>query len=219
MGRTLSASRMSLRALAITALLVAAAGLISGCGGSHKSSTTTSATPQPSSTPAPSAPPSGIRGRLLTNNELPSFQSVHVTVAPSSSSWLATEPGAPPHELAAEKAMLIHNGFQSGAREDLTRGPIPALSIVEQFQSPQAARAALAFYDALNKSDAGPAFKAFSVHGIPGAQGLADATGHGVNIAFTDGPYYYLVGEGGGGAARIAALNAAATHLYNRVHS
>jgi hypothetical protein len=187
--------------------------------GSHKSSTTNSTTAQPSNKPTPSPPPSGIRGRLLTNNELPSFQSVRVTVFSSLSSWLAGEQGGTPHEAAAEKAMLTHNGFRAGAREALTQGPTPGLSIVEQFQSPQAARAALAFYDALNKNDAGPAFRAFSVHGIPGAQGLTDVTNHGVNIAFSDGPYYYLVGEEGGGPAKIAALNSAALHLYHRVHS
>jgi hypothetical protein len=121
--------------------------------------------------------------------------------------------------MAAEKATLTHNGFRAGAREDLTKGGIPALSLVEQFQSPQAARAAMAFYDALNKSLAGGAFKSFSVPGIPGAQGLTDVTNQGVNVAFTDGQYYYLVGQGGGGAAAIAAMNAAALHLYSRVHS
>jgi hypothetical protein len=141
--------------------------------GSHKSSTTNAA--RPSSTPTPSPPPSGIRGRLLTNNELPSFQSVRVTVFSSLSSWLAGEQRVTPREAAAEKAMLTHNGFRAGAREELTNAGIPGVSIVEQFQSPQAARVALAFYDALNNNDAGPAFKAFSVHGIPGARAFARA--------------------------------------------
>jgi hypothetical protein len=203
----------------VIALGIAAAVLISGCGGSHTSSTTTSAAAQPSSAPTPSPAPSGIRGRLLTNNELPSFQSVDVTAFSSVSSWLAAEQGATPHTMAAEKAMLTQNGFRAGAREDLTNGGTPGLSLVEQFQSPQAAHAAMAFYDALNKSGAGPGFKAFSVPGIPGAQGLTDVTNHGVNVAFTDGQYYYLVGQGGGGAAAIAAMNSAALHLYHRVHS
>jgi len=135
------------------------------------------------------------------------------------SGWLAAAQGGTPHQLAAEKAMLTHNGFRAGAREDLTNGGTPGLSIVEQFQSPQTARVALAFYGALNKSGAGGGFKSFSVHGVPGAQGLTDVNNSGVNIAFSDGPYYYLVGREGGGAAAIAALNSAAVHLYHRVHS
>jgi hypothetical protein len=60
--------------------------------------------------------------------------------------------------------------------------------IVERFQSPQAARAAMAFYDAQFKAGGGN--ESFPVPGIPGAQGLTDVTNHGVNVAFTDGPYY-----------------------------
>jgi hypothetical protein len=40
----------------------------------------------------------------------------------------------------------------------------------------------------------------------------------GINIVFTDGAYYYLVGRERGGKAGIAKLQTAAQHLYNRVH-
>ena len=82
--------------------------------GSHKSSTTNSMTATTSSKPTTSAPPSGIRGRVLATNELPSFQSVCVTVFSRLSCWLGAEQGATPHEVAAEKAMLTHNGFRAG---------------------------------------------------------------------------------------------------------
>jgi hypothetical protein len=113
--------------------------------------------------------------------------------------------------------MLTRNGFRAGAREDLRNGLTPGLSVVEQFKSPQAARAAMAFYDAQNKSGAAGGFKSFSVPGIPGAKGLTDVTNHGVTVAFTGGYYYYMVSQAGGGGAAIATMNAAALHLYHRV--
>ena len=91
-----------------------------------------------------SPPPAGIRDRLLTNNELPSFQSAGVTVYPNLHRWVAASQ-LPPAQAAAEKAMLGSNGFREGAREDLTNGGTAGLSIVEQFRSAEAARAALAF--------------------------------------------------------------------------
>jgi hypothetical protein len=149
---------------------------------------------------------------------LPSFQSAGVTVYPSARRWLAGEQ-LPPRQKAAEKAMLSRNGFRDAVREDLTNGGTGGLSLVEQFRSAQAARAALAFEVALIKAGDAGNFKAFSVNGIPGAVGLGDVNNSGVNIAFSDGPYYYLVGELGGGPTTIAALNSAAVHLYHRVHS
>jgi len=42
--------------------------------------------------------------------------------------------------------------------------------------------------------------------------------GGGLNIAFTDGAYYYLVGQDGGSQTAVANLTAAARDLYHRVH-
>ena len=114
--------------------------------------------------------------------------------------------------------MLRRNGFRRGARENLLNGGTAGLSVVEQFRSPRAARAALAFYVRLLKSQSLGTLDIFPVHGIPGAQGLAYARNGGVNIAFTDGSYYYLVGEAAGGATTIATLTAAARHLDHRLH-
>jgi hypothetical protein len=42
--------------------------------------------------------------------------------------------------------------------------------------------------------------------------------GGGINIAFSDGAYYYLVGQESGSQTAIANLNAAARDLYHGVH-
>jgi len=42
--------------------------------------------------------------------------------------------------------------------------------------------------------------------------------GGGINIVFSDGAYYYFVGQEGGSAAAVAKLTAAARHVYHRVH-
>jgi hypothetical protein len=42
--------------------------------------------------------------------------------------------------------------------------------------------------------------------------------GGGLTIVFTDGDYYYFVGQQGGSAAAVAKLTAAARPLYHRVH-
>jgi hypothetical protein len=57
-------------------------------------------------------------------------------------------------------------------------------------------------------------------YGIPHAVGfsLGGVNGGGINIDFSDGAYYYLVGQEGGSRAGIANLNTAARHLYHRVH-
>ena len=110
--------------------------------------------------------------------------------------------------------MLKRNGFRAGVHEDLTGGGTDGASIVEQFRSPQAAADALAFhlkqYQALGPS------APFKVTGIPHAAGFS--IGGGTNIVFSDGAYYYLVGQLADSKAAIADLNTAARRLYQRVH-
>jgi len=196
--------------------MFAVALVVVACGGSSTKSTV-GPTSTRSSTAAPASPaPSTIRQRLLAKNELPGFSSAGITVYASPSSWLSADQ-LPPAHIAAEKTMLRKNGFRGGAREDLTDGGAGGVSIVEEFKSPQAARTALGFYTVLIKTGPSSTFKGFPVHGIPGAVGLGDTHDTGVNIAFSEGPYYYLVGQVGGGAQTIAALNTAALHLYQRV--
>jgi hypothetical protein len=117
--------------------------------------------------------------------------------------------------------MLSRDGFRAVAREDLMSSGKAGLSLVEQFRSSTAARDALAFYVSQFKAPAAPSgvFTPFKVSGIPGAIGFSvGPAANGINIAFSDGAYYYLVGQEGGSAAAIAKLSAAARHVYHRVH-
>jgi hypothetical protein len=199
---------------AVVAVLVAA------CGSSgHKVSTTTR---KSSSSAASANPPrSGIRARLLTNNELAGFQSVGVSIYTNPSGWLSGDQGVPAAQKAAEQAMLKRDGFRAGARENLMNGGTPGLSLVEQFRSPGAARDAFALYRSQFKAPGATdgTYAPFHVPGIPGAMGFSlGGSGGGINIAFSDGAYYYLVGRIGGSPTTTASLIAAAQHLYHRVH-
>lgn len=205
------------------ALLVSFAAIVAaGCGGSHHAATTNTSTASSAATAPAAAPaPAGIRGRLLTTNELPGFKAAGVTVYETPSSWISAEQGLPAQQLAAEKRMLVRDGFRGAARENLTSGSTPGLSEVEQLRSPAAARDAFALYASQFKSPApsAGAYAPFKVSGIPGAVGFSlGGAGGGINIAFIRGPYYYLVGQIGGSKATIANLTAAAQHLYARVH-
>jgi hypothetical protein len=155
------------------------------------------------------------------SNELMGFQSVGVSVYTTTSSWISADQGVPAAQVAAERSMLVRDGFRVGAREDLASGGTPGLSIVEQFRSPAAARDAFGLYASQFKRPAPGrgSYAPFKVPGIPGAVGftLGGPGGGGINIAFIDGANYYLVGRVGGSPA-IANLTAAAQHLYHRVH-
>jgi hypothetical protein len=126
-------------------------------------------------------------------------------------SWISLEQ-LPADQAAAEKAMLKRDGFRAAVHEDVMSSSTGGASVVEQFGSPQAAADALAFYRERSKTFGPP----FNVTGDPGRCGLSGNGG--TNIIFSDGAYYYLVGQLGSGTAAIAKLRAAARHLYQRVH-
>ncbi len=116
--------------------------------------------------------------------------------------------------------MLTHEGFRAGATEELTGPGTSGLSVVEQFRSTAAARAALDFYLSRLKAPGSSAGADVScnVSRIPGAVAFSlGGAGGGINIAFARGDFYYLIGQGGGGAAAISGLDVAARHLYDRV--
>jgi hypothetical protein len=194
---------------------VAVAVVLSGCGG-HKVSTTTGGSAS-SSTTAASSPASGIRSRVLKSNELAGFHVAGVSVYTTPNSWVSPEQ-LPADQAAAEKAMLKRDGFRAGVHEDLMSGGTAGASIVEQFRSPQAAADALGFHRMQFKAFG--AYAPFKVTGIPHAVGFSvgGANGGGINIIFSDGAYYYLIGQEAGSTAAIANLNTAARHLYHRVH-
>jgi hypothetical protein len=202
---------------------VAAAILATGCGSSGHKTSTTATTPSSSTAVAASPPPSGIRARLLTKNELPGFETAGVSVYKTPSSWISGEQ-VPPDQATAEKAMLSRDGFRLGVHEDLMSAGTGGASVVERFRSPAAARDALAFYVSQYKAPeaqaVGGAYAPFKVSGIPGAVGFSrgGVNGGGINIVFTDGAYYYLVGQERGSRTAIANLTAAARDLYHRVH-
>ncbi len=219
---TLGRGRKALSNLTMLCFVCWAAVLLAGCGGSSQKVSTIRARPTQSTAPGASTVPGGIRGRALLSNELAGFVSTGVAVYPSAQTWLSNaNDQQPPAQATAEKAMLTREGFKAGAVENLT-GPAPdqGLSIVEQFRSPTAARAALAFYISQQKEpkvqSTDGAFAAFKVSGVLGAVGYT-LGGSGANIAFAQGDYYYLVGREGGSRANIAGLSAAARHLYQRV--
>jgi hypothetical protein len=218
MGRR---TRASLRPTRLC-FVCAAAVLVAGCGSSgHKASTTeTGATS--STAPAPSATATGIRSRLLVSNELPGFASGSVSVYTTAQEWLSSPNNQQSAaQAAAEKAMLTREGFRAGATENLTGSSTAGgLSLVEQFRSAAAAQHALAFYASGFKapSSTAGAYAPFKVRGIPGAVGFSvGGVSGGINIAFTQGDSYYLVGREGGSATAIAGLKTAALRLYNRL--
>ena len=151
------------------------------------------------------------------SNELAGFRVVGVTVYKRPETWIAAEQ-IPPDQAAAEKAMLKRDGFRIGVHEDLMSGNTGGASIVQQFRSPRAAADALGFY--LRQVKAFGPYARFKVTGIPGAVGfsIGGVNGGGINISFSDGAYYYLVGQESGSTAAIGHLNTAARRLYHRAH-
>jgi hypothetical protein len=95
-------------------------------------------------------------------------------------------------------------GFVSGLNEQL-HGLFPlkaqAVSVVERFRSAGGANAELNYqYQQAVKGarSSGLAVSTYRVAGIPGARGWT-VRGHGItgiNVAYTSGPFYYLVGSG-----------------------
>jgi hypothetical protein len=194
--------------------------VFAGCGGSshEKSTAATAAGTTASTATTVNKSTSGIASRLLTSNELKGFTGSRPLVAKTASRWLAALQ-IPSSQMASETKRLTRLGFVAGAREDLTGAGRQGLSAVEQFKTPAGARSELANeLEVFKANAAGP--KTFPVSGIPGAVGLAATGGSGVNVAFTSGAYYYLVGAfvPAVNATSEATMTAAAKHLYRRVH-
>jgi hypothetical protein len=197
---------------------VAVAVVLTGCGSGGDNTASSTGGSASSSSAATSPAATGLRSRVLTSNELPGFHAAGISVFTTPDSWIALDQ-SPPDQAAAEKAMLKRDGFRAAVHEDLRSDSADGASIVVRFRSPQAAADGLRFY--VKRFRALGLYATFKVTGVPGAVGytIGGADAGGVNIVFTDGAYYYLVGRERGGKAGIAKLQTAAQRLYNRVHA
>jgi len=168
---------------------------------------------------------------MLVADELSGFSPLNGTAELSTSpqSWLAGIVSSwvgvageefSPEKLTAETARFQALGFVAGLGERLRPsqgGQAEAISIVEQFRSSSGARAEVAS----ELRQAGSRGKStFAVAGIPGSRGFGSSTA--LNVAFTLGAYYYLVGvgvpsPGTPGLTTRAQLVGAAESLYRRV--
>lgn len=194
--------------------------LLTACGGSsHK----TIAAPKTSSvvTTAPassSAAKPAITQRLLTSSEMPTGFTAQgePTVSPNVAAFLQ-QVQTSPDQLKSETARLKRIGFVTAASQNLNSAQGAGIAVVEQYRSPSGARSELAHNIATFA--AGPGQLRFAVPGIPHAAGFGgtDPNG-GVNVAFSDGDYYYLVGEQPNARANRDAVIASAQKLYHRVH-
>jgi len=205
------------------AIGMAAAIVLAGCGStSHQQATTTSVAASPNVALPAGPPPAAIKGRVLTVGELAGYAPGKTHFTNSAAGEVADLPIS---EQGPEAARLQSLGFVAALREQLT--PVStgssegeAISIAEQFRSPRAARTQLAF---IVGHDTGGAFTPFVVPGIPGAHGWAESSqGGAINIAFADGPYYYIVGAGWQPGQpqppTQSTMIAATQRLYSRVH-
>jgi hypothetical protein len=134
----------------------------------------------------------------------------------------------PRKQLAREVARLRRLGFVGAVVQFFNRsgGERQAISVAMQVGSAEAARAELLDWYGNQKASTAPGerFVPFAVPGVPGARGVDRYTpgrGGGHNIAFSDGPFFYVVGaayEGTAPRSRIRAeVIAAAAALYARV--
>jgi hypothetical protein len=210
-----------------------------GCGSSHKGTTTAARTPTLStSRGAPPPPPGGppgpppaaaraIAGRTLLAGDLPRFAPRgDSALAATAASWVRqSEAQAPRAERRARIKLLRRLGFVAGVQERLEPsggGGAESISVVERFASPSGARTEQQAQVARLKKNG---LTAYTVASIPGAQGLATGSGGpfvGLNVAFTRGAYFYVVGLGYPAGtspppATRAQLTTAAQRLYARV--
>jgi hypothetical protein len=141
--------------------------------------------------------------RVLTLAEVPGFSLAQTPAVVSGAAAWAGGGGVSAFQGPSESARLRRLGFVAGVVEFLNgRSPAmsQALSLVEQYRSAPSARAELVeqyTHVRTAASSTGNTFTPFAVPQIPGAVGFEFTTPSlvGCDIAFADGPFYYLVGE------------------------
>jgi hypothetical protein len=204
-------------AAATTALVLM---MLAGCGGSSSSGPAVKVEGQGASPAMVKA----LKARVLAPGELEGFAQVGRSLAGvGAASWIGGLE-LPSEARAKEVSRLERAGFRAGIREKLAATKNEqgeAISLAEQFASSQQARAELAKQvQGLERRGA----HTVAVAAIPGARSVAIATPtrSGVNVEFADGSYYYVVGAGWPTStsppASPASVEAAAQHLYRRVH-
>lgn len=193
--------------------------LLTACGGSGQKTTTTTSSVVTTAPATSSAPEPGITRRLLQSTEVPAGFTAQgsPSVTPTIAQFLQ-QIQTPSYQLRSETARLKRLGFVTAASQNLNSAQGPGISVVEQFRSPAGARAE--FAQNLATFTRGGAQLKFPVPGIPHSGGFGGSGPNGgVNVAFADGDYYYLVGEEPNARANRAAVIASAQKLYHRVHT
>ncbi len=124
----------------------------------------------------------------------------------------------PSYQLQSETARLKRLGFVAAATLNLGSSQGDGLSMVEQFRSPAGPRSELA--NTLATVNGGPSGQVrFPAPRIPHSAGFgAPGSNNGVNVAFANGDYFYVVGEQPNARANRAGVIASAQELYRRVH-
>lgn len=189
-------------------------GLLAGCGGN----TTHSHSAGPTAKLSHAA--TGFARGLLRDNELRGFLVTRVTVATTEARWIAALKLLSGQMTESEMSALKQDHFVVGAQEALQNDGAKAISAVEQFATPAAARGAIEFemLAARSHTSTSGGYTRFTVAGIPGAIGFAsrNSSGPRITVAFSDGDYYYMINRQGSGRAPIADLTSAARSLYRR---
>jgi hypothetical protein len=174
-------------------------------------------------TPATSAPPQPLTltQRVLAAGQFAGMKPRNPPIVTRGAMEWAVVEGLSSKPLRLEVARLRKLRFIAGVDENLItpgNGNRYGVSLVEQFSSTAAAQSELA-----NAASTDGPWSYFAVPGIPGARGFESigGDGGGRNIAFTVGPFFYLVGAGWNGSSRgavsLAAVTAAARQIYERV--
>jgi hypothetical protein len=150
--------------------------------------------------PASSVRALPLTQRVLPASALPGFVTGrHPSVVHSTLTWAAgVEQSTTP---VSEAVRLRRLGFSGGVDEQL-HGRFPldaaAVSVVERYHSAAGAHAELAYQQRLARRTPGARVTRLRAIAIPGAFGWivrsSDVTA--VNVMFTSGAYYYLVGSG-----------------------
>jgi hypothetical protein len=171
--------------------------------------------------------PLPLSKRLIERGEFRGFTLEAPTSYKTAKAWVARGPHIRAAQPGAEVARLTREGFKGLLAEflDSAQGRGSGLSWVMQLGSAASARAELAAEFRELKAQ-GQAAETFRVRAVPGAVGFgggppAEQGFGGENIAFADGSFLYLVGNGWSGSThnpKHAALIEAATRLYTRVH-